>query len=64
MPVIIVKARSGVLKGKRIKATLIKEMAKCFANAANDKEYAKRATVIIEEIPDENWGRGGEQVQG
>ncbi|MFH2058012.1 MAG: tautomerase family protein [Pseudomonadota bacterium] len=63
MPVIIVKARKGVLKTREIKAALIKDMAQCFARAVNDEAYAKRATVIIEEVPDENWGRNGEQIQ-
>jgi 4-oxalocrotonate tautomerase family enzyme len=62
MPVIIVKARQGVIKDKAAKAKLISGMAKAFAEAAGDAAYADRATVILEEVPDENWGRGGEQV--
>jgi 4-oxalocrotonate tautomerase family enzyme len=62
MPVIIVKARQGVLREGQAKAQLIQDMAAAFARAAGDEAYASRATVIIEEIPDHNWGRGGRQV--
>lgn len=63
MPVIIVKARSGVLKDKEAKANCIQGMAAAFAAAVGDPVYAQRATVIIEEVDDENWGRGGQQVK-
>ncbi|MFP5221661.1 MAG: tautomerase family protein [Acidobacteriota bacterium] len=62
MPVIIVKARQGVIKDQAAKAKLISGMAKAFADAAGDPAFAGRATVILEEVPDDNWGRGGEQV--
>ncbi len=62
MPVIIVKARQGVLRDKPTKARLIEEMAQAFARVVGDPAYASRATVLIEEIPDDNWGRGGKQV--
>lgn len=63
MPVIIVKARKGVLKDKATKAKLMEKMAQCFSEAAGDSAFEKRATVIIEEVPDENWARGGKQVE-
>lgn len=63
MPVIIIKARQGVLKDKKTKAGLMQKMAQCFAEAVGDEDFAKRATVIIEEVPDENWARGGKQVR-
>jgi len=62
MPVIIVKARQGVLRDKDMKPNLIQEMAQAFARVLGDPAYAARATVLIEELPDENWGRGGKQV--
>ncbi len=62
MPVIIVKARQGVINSKKSKAQLIEGMARAFAEAAGDPAYASRATVILEEVPDDNWGRGGQQV--
>lgn len=62
MPVIIVKARKGVLDTSEKKAKIIEGMATAFAEAVGDLAYRKRTTVIIEEIPDENWGRGGKQV--
>ncbi len=62
MPVIIVKAREGVIKDKAAKARLISGMAQAFADAAGEGAYAGRATVILEEVPDDNWGRGGMQV--
>jgi len=62
MPVIIIKARQGVLKDKETKAGLMEKMAQCFAEAVGDEAYEKRATVIIEEVSDENWARGGKQV--
>lgn len=64
MPVIIVKARQGVLPNQQAKAQLIQEMASAFARAVGDEAYQARATVIIEEYPDQNWGRGGKQVDG
>lgn len=64
MPVIVVKARKGVIGTKEKKAMLIKELAAAFSRVAGDDVYKKRATVIIEEVPDENWGRQGEQVDG
>ena len=62
MPVIMVKARKGVLKTKEMKAQLIEELTNAFARTVGDNKYKDRATVIIEEIPDENWGRSGKQV--
>ena len=62
MPVIIVKARQGVLPSNQAKAKLIEEIAQAFARAVGDEAYKSRATVIIEEYPDQNWGRGGQQV--
>jgi 4-oxalocrotonate tautomerase family enzyme len=62
MPVIIVKARKGVLSTSEQKSKLIEGMATAFAEAVGDPVYRKRATVIIEEVPDENWGRGGIQI--
>jgi 4-oxalocrotonate tautomerase family enzyme len=62
MPVIIVKARKGVLKTKEMKAHLIEELSNAFARTVGNDEYKNRTTVIIEEIPDENWGRAGKQV--
>ena len=63
MPVIIVKARKGVLKGRKKKGVLIDDLASAFAKAAGDAKYKHRVTVVIEEVPDENWGRAGKQVQ-
>ena len=62
MPVIIVKARKGVLDTAEKKAKAIEGMAAAFAEAAGDPAYRERATVIIEEVADENWGRKGKQV--
>jgi 4-oxalocrotonate tautomerase family enzyme len=62
MPVIIVKARKGVLDTLEKKAKVIEGMASAFAEAVGDSAYRGRATVIIEEVPDENWGRSGKQV--
>lgn len=62
MPVIIVKARQGVLPSAQAKAQLMEDMAAAFAKAVGDMAYKDRATVIIEEVPDQNWGRGGRQV--
>lgn len=62
MPVIIVKARKGVLNTSEKKAKAIEGMAAAFAEAVGDPAYRERATVIIEEVPDDNWGRGGRQV--
>lgn len=62
MPVIIVKARQGVLRDKETKARLIQEMAETFARVVGREEFEHRATVLIEELPDENWGREGRQV--
>ncbi|MBI4799326.1 MAG: tautomerase family protein [Desulfarculus sp.] len=64
MPVIIVKARQGVLPHDQAKAQIIKDMAHALARAVGDEAYQARATVIIEEYPDQNWGRGGKQVDG
>ena len=64
MPVIIIKARQGVLSSAKAKAQLIEEMAAAFARAAGDESYKDNATVIIEEYPDQNWGRRGKQVGG
>lgn len=63
MPVIIVKARETVVNGVDVKARLIKELAAAFARAVGDEKYAARATVLIETLPDECWGRGGKQVK-
>ncbi len=63
MPVIIVKARQGVLRASARKARLIKELAATFARVVEDPAYVERTTVVIEEVPSENWGRGGRQVQ-
>lgn len=62
MPVIIVKARRGVLKGRKKKGRLIEDLAAAFAEAAGDESYRQRVTVVIEEVPNENWGRAGRQV--
>jgi len=62
MPVIIVKARQGVLRDKQMKARLIQEMAATFARVVGHEKYEHRATVLIEELPDENWGREGRQI--
>jgi 4-oxalocrotonate tautomerase family enzyme len=62
MPVIIVKARKGVLKNKEMKAALIEKLSDAFAQVVNDDSYRLRATVIIEEVADDNWGREGKQV--
>ncbi len=63
MPVIIVKARQGVIKSKATKARLIEEMAAAFARVIENPGYLERTTVVIEEVPSENWGRAGRQVQ-
>ena len=62
MPVIIVKARKRVLKTKEMKAALIDELSGAFARVVGDDSYKSRATVIIDEVADENWGRAGKQV--
>ena len=62
MPVIIVKARRGVLQTREMKAALIEKLSNAFAQVVNDDSYRDRATVIIEEVDDGNWGRGGRQV--
>ncbi len=64
MPVIIVKARQGVLPSAQAKSQLIEELAAAFARAVGDESYKDNATVIIEEYPDQNWGRRGKQVSG
>lgn len=63
MPVIIVKARERVVHSPAIKAKLIEELAAAFSRAVGDERYAGRATVLIETLPDESWGRGGKQVE-
>ena len=63
MPVIIVKAREGVIRGKAKKAEMIEEIAATFARVIGDPAYVERTTVVIEEVPTENWGRAGRQVQ-
>jgi 4-oxalocrotonate tautomerase family enzyme len=63
MPVIIVKARQGVIEGKAKKAQMIEEMAATFARVIENPGYVERTTVVIEEVPSENWGRAGRQVQ-
>ena len=63
MPVIIVKAREGVLEGREVKGQLIEDLASAFAKAAQDETYRSRVTVVIDEVPDENWGRSGKQVR-
>jgi 4-oxalocrotonate tautomerase family enzyme len=63
MPVIIVKARQGVIKSKAKKAQMIEEMAATFARVIDNPSYVERTTVVIEEVPSENWGRAGKQVQ-
>jgi 4-oxalocrotonate tautomerase family enzyme len=62
MPVIIVKTRKDVLKTKEMKAQLIEELSNAFARTVGDNKYINRTAVIIEEVPDENWGRSGKQV--
>ena len=62
MPVIIVKARAGVLATKEKKAELIELLAASFAKVVGDETYNSRTTVVIEEVPNENWGRAGKQV--
>jgi phenylpyruvate tautomerase PptA (4-oxalocrotonate tautomerase family) len=42
---------------------LIDDIASAFAKAAGDAKYKQRVTVVIEEVPNENWGRAGKQVQ-
>ncbi|NSW87204.1 MAG: tautomerase family protein [Syntrophobacteraceae bacterium] len=59
MPVIVVKARKGVLMTGEQKRVLIEGVAEAFARAAGDDGYKERTTVIIEETPDENWGSMG-----
>jgi phenylpyruvate tautomerase PptA (4-oxalocrotonate tautomerase family) len=61
MPVITVMARSGVLRDSETKAILIDELSAAFAKAVGDESYKERATVVIMEVPDENWGRAGKQ---
>lgn len=63
MPVIIVKAREKVVHGPEVKARLIEELAAAFGRAVGDEKYASRATVLIETLPDESWGRSGKQVE-
>jgi 4-oxalocrotonate tautomerase family enzyme len=62
MPVIIVKARQGVLATSQMKAQVIEEITAAFARVAGDESFKQKTTVIIEEIPDQNWGRAGKQV--
>jgi 4-oxalocrotonate tautomerase family enzyme len=62
MPVIIVKAREKVINTKEKKAALIRELSEAFARVAGDEKYRHRATVLIETISDDNWGRQGEQI--
>ena len=63
MPVIIVKAREKVVRGADLKARLIEELAAAFGRVVGDEKYAARATVLIETLPDESWGRGGKQIE-
>jgi phenylpyruvate tautomerase PptA (4-oxalocrotonate tautomerase family) len=63
MPVIIVKAREKVVYGADLKAKLIEELAEAFGRVVGDEKYAARATVLIETLPDESWGRGGKQIE-
>lgn len=62
MFIILVKARKGVLKTKEMKAKLIGELSEAFARTVGDNSYKDRATIIIEKIPEENWGHSGKQV--
>jgi 4-oxalocrotonate tautomerase family enzyme len=62
MPVITVKARQGVLATSQMKAQLIEEITAAFARVVKDESFKQKTTVIIEEIPDQNWGRAGKQV--
>lgn len=62
MPVIIVKARKNMLNSKEKKAALIEELSDAFARVAGDDKYRHRATVLIETLSDDDWGRGGKQV--
>lgn len=61
MPVIVIKAREGVIKTNEQKKALIEGVAEVFARAAGDESYRERVTVILEEIPGENWGLKGRQ---
>jgi phenylpyruvate tautomerase PptA (4-oxalocrotonate tautomerase family) len=60
--VIIVGARQGMIRGKARKAQLIEELAAAFARVVEYPAYMERATVVIEEVPRESWGRTGRQV--
>ena len=62
MPLIIVRTREGVLSGKEQKKELIEKMSAVMGEVLHDPGYIGRTTVIIEEIPNDNWGRGGKQV--
>ena len=62
MPVIIVKARETVINTKEKKAALIEALSDAFADVVGDKEFKHRATVLIETLPDDNWGRNGKQI--
>lgn len=61
MPIITVMAREGILEDTETKARLIEELSAAFARVMGDETYRRRATVIILEVPDENWGRAGRQ---
>lgn len=66
MPVITVKVREGVLDTSEKKAQVIRKIADAFAEVAGDESRREQildvTTVLIEEIPDNCWGRKGRQV--
>jgi phenylpyruvate tautomerase PptA (4-oxalocrotonate tautomerase family) len=51
-----------MIRGKARKAQLIEELAAAFARVVEYPAYMERATVVIEEVPRESWGRTGRQV--
>jgi phenylpyruvate tautomerase PptA (4-oxalocrotonate tautomerase family) len=61
MPIITVMMREGILEDSEMKAVLIAELSAAFARAMGDDIYRKRSTVVILEVPDDNWGRAGRQ---
>lgn len=63
MPVIIVKVRENVLGNSDKKEEAIRKVSTALAEAIGDHGYVNRTTVIIEEYPNDNWGRSGKQVK-
>ena len=62
MPVIIVKARETEIDTREKKSALIEALSDAYARVAGDTGYKDQATVLIETLPDENWGRGGGSI--